>query len=252
MKASASLFAPAGCAAVIRSTTSTFHSRTREGSNARLLQYGEDMRRPDSDFEYERRFFVSKMPRDLVADGKPNLIVQTYFLAAEGYGLRVRLQVTGQDVPAPLDLSGKEAIKAYMDDFDLCMLAVKGPYVGGTRYEAERELDIGVGAQLSLLGGKTLTKLRYGVWLGHDGWVIDVFAGENRPLIIAECERTSPVIDLEIPQFCTEEVTADRRFSNDELVNRPFEQWARDYVENTLGEGPRFDQSFGTNRPIRH
>lgn len=210
------------------------------------------MRRPDTDFEYERRFFVANMPRDLIAGSRPNLIVQTYFLAAQGYGLRIRLQATAQEVPAPLDLEGKAAIEAYMEQFDLCILAVKGPYVGGTRYEAERELDIGVGAQMSLLGGKTLTKLRYGVWLGEDGWVIDEFAGDNRPLIIAECERTSPVVDLEIPQFCTEEVTADSRFSNDELVNHPFEQWAKDYIAHSLGDRPRFDENFGTNRPVWH
>lgn len=206
------------------------------------------MRGPDSDFEFERRFFVDELPT-LLDDATPDLIVQTYFLADEGYALRVRLQVTGLRQEVASDLTGKDAITKYADDFDLCILAVKGPYVGGTRYEAERELDVGVGVQMCLLGGQTLAKLRYGVWLGQDGWVIDQFLGANRPLVIAECERTGPVVDLEIPSFCVEEVTGDARFSNDCLVKAPFEGWASRYKRSLAMNAPHFDHSFGTNLP---
>ena len=148
------------------------------------------MRGPDTDFEYERRFFVANFPKELIGDSKPNLIVQTYFLASQGYGLRIRLQATAHDGLLDQTLDGKAAIEAHLDDFDLCVLAAKGPYIGGTRYEAERELDVNVGAQMCLRGGTTLVKLRYGVWFGEDGWVIDQFGGDNHPLIIAECATT--------------------------------------------------------------
>ncbi len=214
------------------------------------------MRSPDTDFEFERRFLVESLPHELVAGSKPDVIVQTYFLAAQGYGLRIRLQVTAPDIELPLDVSGKAAIGLFLDRFDLCMLAVKGPSVGGTRYEAEREIDINVGAQMCLLGGKTLAKRRYGLWLGQDGWVIDQFAGDDEPLIVAECERTSPVIDLEIPSFCIEEITNDSRFNNDSLVNHPYSRWAEEYREQSeqarlYGRNePRFNSDFGTNRPL--
>ncbi len=213
------------------------------------LHYGESMQSLETDFEFERRFFVEELPTKLLEGTNPDLIVQTYFLADEGYALRVRLQATGLSVAVPEDIAGKEALERYMDSFDLCILAVKGPYVGGTRYEAERVLDIGVGTQMCLRGGDTLAKLRYGLWLGQDGWVIDRFLGPNRPLIIAECERTGPVTDLEIPSFCVEEVSGDVRFSNDELVGHPFSQWSTQYRRQLQMNPPRFDHSFGTNQP---
>lgn len=204
------------------------------------------------DFEFERRFFVATLPTDLLEDSTPDVIVQTYFLAKDGYGLRVRLQAIQPEVELPLDMGGEEAIEYFMDHFDLCMLTVKGPAAGGTRYEAERPLDIGVGAQMSLLGGLTLAKRRHAVWLNEDGWNIDEFAGDNRPLIIAECERTSPVVDLIIPPFCTQEITDDRRFSNDELVNDPFGNWGEEYMDSLSLSTPPFEEGFGQNIMSRY
>lgn len=200
------------------------------------------------DFEYERRFFVQELPSHMLEDSKPDLIVQTYFLARDGYALRIRLQAPGIDAEVPEDISGKDALTKYADRFDLCILTAKGPYVGGTRYEAERELDVSMGIEMCLRGGETLAKLRYGVWVGQDGWVVDQFLGGNRPLIIAECERTGPVVDLEIPWFCVEEVTGDQRFSNDELVNDPFSNWEPTYRRQLQMNPPRFNHDFGTNR----
>ena len=203
------------------------------------------------DFEFERRFFVSALPHRLLEGSKPAVIVQTYFLAKEGYGLRVRLQATQTDKELPLDLGGKEAVEHFLHDFDLCMLTVKGPAAGGTRYEAERPLDVGVGAQMSMLGGLTLAKRRWAVWLHEDGWNIDQFAGENYPLKVAECERTSPVTDLTIPSFCTQEITDDLRFSNDELVNAPFSIWGADYLDSLSISTPPFKEGFGQNKRWR-
>lgn len=192
----------------------------------------------DGDFEYERRFYVADLPGDLLRGQQPNILVQTYFLAAGGYGLRIRLQATESRRHLPQDAAGKTPIELFADDFDLCMLTVKGPAAGGTRYEAERELDVNVGIEMSLLGGLTISKRRYGVWLNEDGWVIDQFSGENAPLIIAECERTSPVTNLIIPSFCTAEVTDDSRFSNDSLVNAPYGTWAAKFERELSGELP--------------
>ncbi len=202
------------------------------------------------DFEFERRFFVAEMPEQFLTDVTPDLIVQTYFLASQGYGLRIRLQATSLNKPVPESIEGKEAVELFADDFDLCILAAKGPYTGGTRYEAERVLDVNVGTQMSLLGGSTITKLRYGVWLGQDGWVIDRFLGPNEPLIVAECERTSPVVNLEIPSFCVEEVTEDHRFSNDALTVEPFSKWSDLYHRSLQMNAPRFVTDFGVNIPL--
>ncbi|MEE6294779.1 hypothetical protein [Georgenia wangjunii] len=197
------------------------------------------------DFEFERKFVVDELPAALREEPSPALIVQSYFLAAEGYALRVRLQA-----PAPagsLD-EGVDAERLLEEvDFTFCALTAKGPYVGGTRYEAERELDVSVGRAMVRLGGHRIVKHRYSLWLGTDGWVIDAFLGANSPLVVAECERGGPVTDLAIPDFCVTEVSDDPRFANDALAVRPYSAWGRDFEEELAARGPRFLQHFGTN-----
>ena len=200
------------------------------------------------DFEYERRFFVRELPRQLLGEEPPAVILQTYVLARDGYALRIRLQASSPRQRLEPTMGGDEALSRFAGEFDLCLLTAKGPYVGGTRYEAERELDIGVGIEMSRRGGTMIAKSRYSVWLDEDGWVIDEFAGSNWPLIIAECERGSPVVDLRIPSFCVTEVTEDARFSNDALVNEPFSTWAARFDAELAAHGPRFATGFGTNR----
>ncbi len=173
------------------------------------------------------------------------MIVQTYFLAKDGYGLRIRLQATQPEKNLDLSLEGEAAIDQFLPYFDLAMLTVKGPVIGGTRYEAERPLDINVAAKMSTKGGVTLAKRRWGIWLDEDWWVLDQFAGSNYPLVVAECERLSPVVDLKIPSFCSWEITDDQRFSNDELVNLPFSRWADVYANGRQGV---FDSRFGDNQ----
>lgn len=213
------------------------------------MHYGEVMHMGDTDFEFERRFLVTDLPRWVIDGNNPDVIVQTYFLAKDGYALRIRLQASQPEAELPLDIDGKDAITYFLPYFDLCVLTVKGPNIGGTRYEAERPVDIGVGSQLCLLGGKTLAKRRYGTWIHEDGWVIDQFCGKNRPLVIAECERTSPVVDLRIPSFCTVEITEDSRFSNDELVKHPYSGWSAEYFATGDHQSSRFETGFGENRP---
>lgn len=200
------------------------------------------------DFEFERRFLVSHLP-DVLRDA-PALIVQSYYLSSDGYAIRVRCQA--QNVAAPLVASSDPiaVLKAHHDEFDFAAITVKGPTVGGTRYEAEREIDPQVGVELVTRGGSLIVKVRYSVWLGHDGWVIDEFGGANYPLIIAECERSGPVTDLEIPRFCVTELTDDARFSNESLAVRPFGGWRGEFEAELAKTGPRFRTDFGENREL--
>lgn len=197
------------------------------------------------DFEFERRFYARDVPPALLAENAPTLIVQSYLLADDGYALRVRVQ--SRTARAALDAASDPltVLEEHAHELDFCALTAKGPNVGGTRYEAERELDVGVGVELVRRGGRRIVKNRHSVWLGADGWVVDVFGGANSPLVIAECERSGPVVDLEIPAFCVTEVTDDRRFSNDELVHRPYGTWAAAFERELATTGPRFAQGFG-------
>ena len=197
------------------------------------------------DFEFERRFLVRILPRPL--RDAPALVVQSYYLADEGYALRLRATANGVDAMLDPTTDPVAAMERHARRIDLCMLTAKGPMVGGTRYEAEREIDVEVGLHMIRRGGARIVKTRYSAWLGADGWVFDVFGGANHPLIIAECERSSPVVELEIPAFCITEVTDDARFSNDSLSIRPYSWWRVDFEAQFAASGPRFLQDFGRN-----
>ena len=195
------------------------------------------------DFEFERRFVARDVPPELL-DASPALIVQSYYLAQDGFALRVRAQasaVVGADVGAD-ELT---LLERYADRVDFCAVTVKGPMNGGTRYEAEREIDPLVGVEMVRRGGARVAKLRHSVWLGEDGWVVDVFAGANAPLVVAEVERGGPVTDLAIPDFCVTEVTTDPRFANDGLAYAPYATWAGDWETELRRVGPTFLEGFG-------
>jgi adenylate cyclase len=201
-----------------------------------------------TDFEFERRFFVRTLP-DVLRDA-PSLIVQSYFLSDGGYALRVRVQAGGIDGQLDGTSDPREVLDAVRDRVDFSAVTVKGPSTGGTRYEAERELDPLVALELVRRGGARIVKTRYAVWLGSDGWSIDVFGGANHPLIVAECERSGPVTELQIPDFCVTEITDDRRFSNESLAVAPFGEWATAYFQELSETGPRFREDFGENSSL--
>lgn len=46
------------------------------------------------DFEFERKFYVHELPAVAALDPRPALIVQAYLFAADGYAVRIRLQLS--------------------------------------------------------------------------------------------------------------------------------------------------------------
>lgn len=198
------------------------------------------------DFEFERKFYVHELPEVTALDPRPVLIVQAYLFAADGYAVRVRLQAPAPDA---LDVSYRELVEAIsLSDADaIGTMTAKGPAAGGTRYEAERDLDPMVAGQIVCRAEYVVAKVRYSAWLGEDGWIIDRFLGGNAPLLLAEVERNSPVVDLVIPAFCATEVSEDDRFRNEYLAHQPFGAWADGYRDELRRIGPRFVDTLGQN-----
>lgn len=196
------------------------------------------------DFEFERKFFLRQLPAVAASDPAPALIVQAYLFAADGYAVRIRVQGRA---PADLDLPAADLIDALGED-SIGTMTAKGVAVGGTRYEAERELDPLVAGQIVRRSEHVITKVRYSAWLGEDGWIIDRFLGANAPLLMAEVERGGPVVDLSIPAFCVTEVSEDDRFRNEYLAHQPFGSWAAAYRQELETVGPTFVDALGRNR----
>lgn len=69
-----------------------------------------------------------------------------------------------------------------------------------------------------------LEKTRYRVSVDGLEWEIDEFEGENRGLVLAEVETDSELPE-EKPDWVGEEVSADDRFQNANLVQNPFTAW---------------------------
>ena len=195
------------------------------------------------DFEFERKFLVRELPAVVASDPTPALIVQAYLFASDGYAVRVRVQG-----PAPADLSNAaiDLIEAISED-SIGTMTAKGPAAGGTRYEAERELDPLVAGEIVRRADHVVTKVRYSVWLGEDGWIIDRFLNGNAPLLLAEVERGGPVVDLAIPAFCVTEVSEDDRFRNEYLAHQPYGAWADAHRRELDLRGPSFVSTLGQN-----
>ncbi|WEV64291.1 hypothetical protein [Bifidobacterium sp. ESL0732] len=201
-----------------------------------------------NDFEFDRRFFCRTMPTELDDGSAPTLIVQSYYVHSDNYALRVRLISRKIRIEMNGDTDAMAVLDQYRDSFTEASVTIKGPSVGGTRYEAEREIDANIAAELIKRGGQVIIKNRFAAWIGEDGWDIDVFGGSNAPLVVAEAKRSRPLTNLIIPDFCVTEITDQTRFSNDGLASRPFGTWSKDFDRELTEQGPHFEQIYGRNR----
>ncbi len=73
---------------------------------------------------------------------------------------------------------------------------------------------------LELRDGAVIEKMRYDVPIGDVVWEVDVFAGENAGLVIAEVELANGDQEFCRPSWVGEEITHDRRFYNADLAKR--------------------------------
>lgn len=110
---------------------------------------------------------------------------------------------------------------------DVGYLTIKGATVADSR--PEFEYPIPVGDAIAMLDGLCLRplieKVRYTLEYAGRVWEIDEFEGDNAGLVIAEVEleyRDQPIC---LPDWIGEEVTADPRFYNANLVANPYRNW---------------------------
>lgn len=98
---------------------------------------------------------------------------------------------------------------------------------GVSRFEWEKEINYNEALQLlGLCENGCIEKIRYEVPKGRFLFEIDVFAGQNEGLIVAEVELKSENDFFEKPFWLGEEVTGDSRYYNSYLSNTPFKNWS--------------------------
>lgn len=154
--------------------------------------------------EIERKFLVTQAVQALLTEGTE---YQQGYLA-ENDRLTVRARLAGD--------AGRLTIKS----------AGRG---GAVPVRAEFEYEVpaeDVRSMLdTLVAGPVIRKTRYRLQHGAHLWEVDVFAGDNAGLIVAEIELSAVDEDFERPSWLAEEVTEDPRYLNVNLAKRPYSQW---------------------------
>ena len=102
----------------------------------------------------------------------------------------------------------------------------KGNTTGTTRLEWETEIALQDAEKLlAICESGTVDKIRHEVKVGNHMYEVDVFAGENEGLIIAEIELGDENENFKKPSWLGKEVTNDERFYNAYLSVKPFKSW---------------------------
>lgn len=102
----------------------------------------------------------------------------------------------------------------------------KGNSTGTTRLEWEKEISFEEAEKLLLIcESGVIDKTRHEVKVGQHIFEVDVFAGENNGLLLAEIELQSEDEAFEKPIWLGKEVTNDERYYNAYLSKNPFKNW---------------------------
>ena len=105
-------------------------------------------------------------------------------------------------------------------------LTIKGIPVGATRLEYEYSIPLDEARELlELCEQPLIEKTRYKIAVDGLQWEVDEFHGVNEGLVVAECELTSEDQAFTRPDWVGEEVTADPRYFNSNLIANPFTSW---------------------------
>ena len=101
----------------------------------------------------------------------------------------------------------------------------KGNSTGTTRLEWEKEIAVDDAEKLLLIcESGVIDKIRHEVKVGQHVFEVDVFAGENTGLLLAEIELQSEDEAFEKPIWLGKEVTNDERYYNAYLSKNPFKK----------------------------
>jgi adenylate cyclase len=152
--------------------------------------------------EIERKYLViNDKWRDSVI--KESVMKQGYLANAANASVRVRV-------------SGSEA-----------RLTVKGRSKGISRSEYEYAIPLQDAEEIlrNHISGAVIEKVRYKVKCGDHVWDLDVFAGANHGLIMAEVELSSEDEGFQMPEWVGEEVSSESRYYNANLASHPYCDW---------------------------
>lgn len=106
-------------------------------------------------------------------------------------------------------------------------LTIKGKNQGISRTELEYEIPYEEACQMleELCLRPLVEKTRYLEQHGQQLWEIDIFAGDNEGLAVAEAELPSEDTVLALPIWIDREVSGEVRYYNSSLIKLPYKKW---------------------------
>ena len=106
-------------------------------------------------------------------------------------------------------------------------LTIKGKNQGISRTELEYEIPYEEACQMleELCLRPLVEKTRYLEQHGQQLWEIDIFAGDNEGLAVAEAELPSEDTVLALPIWIDREVSGEARYYNSSLIKLPYKKW---------------------------
>ena len=151
------------------------------------------------------------------------LVINDSWRAAADAGLQLKQgylsRVTGSDAVRSSVRIRTDGVQAFLN--------IKSATLGIRRQEYEYPLPLVDAEEMlaNLCISAVVEKTRYHVQVSAHLWEIDVFAGANAGLIVAEIELNDESEDFERPAWLGAEVSADPRYYNVCLADRPYCSW---------------------------
>ncbi|MBU0859229.1 MAG: CYTH domain-containing protein [Alphaproteobacteria bacterium] len=126
-----------------------------------------------------------------------------------------------------LAMTDKAVMRVRIVDEDAAFITIKSNEPGRSRDEYEYEVPVAdAAALLKLCVESVIDKQRYEVPAGDNlTWEVDVFAGDNDGLVIAEIELPDENTAFARPAWIGQEVTEDGRYYNAALSRRAYKLW---------------------------
>ncbi|HNL50407.1 MAG TPA: CYTH domain-containing protein [Actinomycetota bacterium] len=107
-------------------------------------------------------------------------------------------------------------------------LTIKGRSSGISRSEYEFDIPVADAEAMltDLAQGPVIEKTRHLLEVDGHTWELDVFAGANEGLVMAEIELGSADEQFTVPSWAGRDVSDDARYYNVNLARTPYSHWA--------------------------
>ena len=153
----------------------------------------------------------------------PVEIERKFLVESEGW--RSHAESGRRLIQAYLADTERAVVRVRIEDGERAFLTIKSAIAGLSRQEFEYSIPAGDAQDLAgLRQGAVLEKTRFLVPYAGRQWEIDVYAGENTGLVLAEIELESETAEFERPPWLGIEVTGDARYYASRLSRNPFSE----------------------------